>query len=133
MRCVLRRSLNPWFGGQRESRLRQSLPGGMISGSRRGRSGWSRLLGMSIRVAPCRSSERRQCLGGSFVMVVEKLCQLLAQALVLLALVTEQHGALEQLLLQILRQFAPQICRGSTEHEQIASGNVVDDLIRMLA
>ena len=66
-------------------------------------------------------------------MVVEKLRELLAQALVLLALMTEQHGALEQLLLQILRQFAPQICGGSTEHEKIASGNVVDDLIGMLA
>ena len=66
-------------------------------------------------------------------MVVEKLRQLLAQALVLLALVTEQHGALEQLLLQIVRQFAPQIRRGGTEHEQIASGNVFVDLIGMFA
>jgi hypothetical protein len=66
-------------------------------------------------------------------MVVEKLRQLLAQALVLLALVTEQHGALKQLLLQIMRQFAPQIRRGGTEHEQVASGNVVDDLIGMFA
>jgi hypothetical protein len=66
-------------------------------------------------------------------MVVEKLRQLLAQALVLLALVAEQHGALEQLLLQLLRQFAPQIRGGGTEYEKIASGNVIDDLIGMLA
>jgi hypothetical protein len=45
----------------------------------------------------------------------------------------EQHGALEQLLLQLLRQFAPQIRGGGTEHEKIASGNVIDDLIGMLA
>jgi hypothetical protein len=66
-------------------------------------------------------------------MVVEKFRQLLAQALVLLALVTEQHSALEQLLLQILRQFAPQIRGSSAENKKIASGNVVDDLIGMLA
>src|SRR5262249_61254237 len=71
--------------------------------------------------------------GGSLVMIVEKLRQLLAQALVLLALVTEQHGAFEQLLLQLLRQCAPQICGGGTEHEKIASGDVVNDLIGMLA
>ena len=66
-------------------------------------------------------------------MVVEKFRQLLAQALVLLALVTVQHGTLELLLLQFLRQFAPQICGGGAEHEKIAPGNVVDDLVRMFA
>ena len=50
-------------------------------------------------------------------MVVKKFRQLFAQALVLFALMTEQHGALEQLLLQLLRQFAPQIRGGGTEHE----------------
>ena len=40
-------------------------------------------------------------------MIVKEFGQLLAQALVLLALVTEHHGAFEQPMLLVLRQLAP--------------------------
>jgi hypothetical protein len=62
-------------------------------------------------------------------MVVEKFRQLLAQALVLFALMAEHDGALEQRVLQIVRQFAPKIGGGCAEHEQITGGNIVEDLI----
>jgi hypothetical protein len=69
----------------------------------------------------------------SLVMVVEEFCQLLAQAFVLLALMTEYHGAFEQPVLQVLRQFTPQVCGCSAEHQEIARGQIVDDLVGMLA
>jgi hypothetical protein len=68
----------------------------------------------------------------ALVMIVHELRQLLAQALVLFALMTEQDRALEQLVLQSLRQFAPQICGGCAKDQKIAGGDVVDDLIRVM-
>ena len=59
-------------------------------------------------------------------MVVQKFCQLLAQAFVALALMAEHDGALEQHVLQILRQLAPQIGGGRAENQKIAGGNIVD-------
>src|SRR5580700_6726871 len=67
------------------------------------------------------------------MMVVQKFCQLLAQALVAFALMAEHYGALEQNMLQLRRQLAPQLCGGGAENHEIARGNVVADLIRMLA
>jgi len=66
------------------------------------------------------------------VMIVHELRQLLAQALVLFALMTEQDRALEQLVLQSLRQFTPQIRGGCAKDQKIAGGDVVDDLIRVM-
>ncbi len=62
-------------------------------------------------------------------MVVEKFCQLLAQAFILLALMAEYDGALEQNMLQIWRQPAPKISGSRAEHEQITRGYIVDDLV----
>jgi hypothetical protein len=82
---------------------------------------------------------RRQCVlvrsalvQRALVMIVHESRQLLAQAFVLFALMTEQDGALEQPVLQTLRQFAPQICGGCAKDQKIAGGNVVDDLIRVM-
>ena len=63
------------------------------------------------------------------VMVVEKFGQLLAQAFILLALMAEYDGALEQTMLQIWRQPAPKIGGSRAEHEQITRGYIVDDLV----
>jgi hypothetical protein len=41
------------------------------------------------------------------VMIVQKFRQLLAQALIALALMAEHDGVLEQYVLKILRQLAP--------------------------
>jgi hypothetical protein len=54
-------------------------------------------------------------LGRPFVVGMKELRQLLAQAFVALGLVTAQHGLLEQPLLNLLRQLAPQIERGEAE------------------
>src|ERR1700681_4639541 len=54
-------------------------------------------------------------LGRPFVMVVKKLRQLLAQAFVPLRLVAPHHRLLEQALLTLLRQLAPQIEGGEAE------------------
>src|SRR5580704_15295776 len=54
-------------------------------------------------------------LGRPFVMVVKKLRQLLAQAFVPLRLVAPHHRLLEQALLNLLRQLAPQIEGGEAE------------------
>src|SRR5260370_35879695 len=64
-------------------------------------------------------------------MIVEEFCQLFAQTFVLLALVAEHHRMLEQLMLQLLRQFAPQVCGGGAEHQEITRRYVVDDLVRV--
>jgi hypothetical protein len=69
---------------------------------------------------------------GAGMMIVQEFGQLLAQALVLLALMPEQYGALEQDMLEILRQVAPEIGGGGAKHKQIAGGNVVDDLVRLI-
>src|SRR5258708_33658865 len=50
-----------------------------------------------------------------FVMGVKELRQLLAQAFVALGLVSPQHGLLEQAMLDLLRQLAPQIERREAE------------------
>jgi hypothetical protein len=65
-------------------------------------------------------------------MVVQKFGQLLAQALVLFPLMTEHDGALEQRVLQLVRQFAPKIGSGRSEHEQITGSDIVDDLIGLI-
>lgn len=65
-------------------------------------------------------------------MVVQKFRQLLAQAFVALALMSEHDGAFEQDVLQILRQLAPQIGGGGAENQKIAGGNVVDGVIGLL-
>jgi hypothetical protein len=65
-------------------------------------------------------------------MIVHEFRQLLAQALVLFALMTKQDGALEQTVLQFLRQFAPKIRGGCAKNQKIAGGDVVDDLIRVM-
>ena len=56
---------------------------------------------------------------GARVMIVQKLCQLLAQAFVALAFVTEHHRPLEQRVLQIMREFAPEIGGRSAEDQKI--------------
>jgi hypothetical protein len=66
------------------------------------------------------------------MMIVQEFGELLAQAFVLLALMPKQHGALEQAMLEILRQLAPQIGGGGAKHKQITGGNVVDDLVRLI-
>src|SRR5262249_1946021 len=63
--------------------------------------------------------------GRSFVVIVQKRSQLLAQALVALGLVAEPHGALEQLLLPFLRKLAPQIDRGFAQDPREALRTVV--------
>src|SRR6201996_7100279 len=60
------------------------------------------------------------------VVLVEKLGQLLAQALVGFALMAEHHRALEHRLLQIVRQVAPEVGRGGAENQKITAGDVVD-------
>jgi hypothetical protein len=42
-------------------------------------------------------------------MVMEKLCQLLAQAFIPFGLVAQQDSSLEQCLLKLARKLAPQI------------------------
>jgi len=64
-------------------------------------------------------------------MIVEEFCQLFAQTFVLLALVAEHYRMLEQLMLQLLRQFAPQVCGRGAEHQEITRRYVVDDLVRV--
>jgi hypothetical protein len=54
-------------------------------------------------------------LGRPFVVVVKELRQLLAQALVPLGLVSPHHRLLEQALLNLLRQLAPQIEGGEAQ------------------
>lgn len=66
-------------------------------------------------------------------MVVQKLRQLLAQAFVDLALMSEHDGAFEQRVLQILRQRAPQIGGGRTENQKITGGSIVDEVIGLLS
>jgi hypothetical protein len=68
----------------------------------------------------------------ALVMIVHELGQLFAQALVLFALMSEQDGALENPVLPILRQFAPQIRGGGPKDQKIAGGDIVDDLIRAM-
>src|SRR5580693_8042773 len=53
--------------------------------------------------------------GRPFVMVMKKLRQLLAQAFVPLGLVSAHHRLLEQDLLNLLRQLAPQVQRGEAQ------------------
>jgi hypothetical protein len=65
-----------------------------------------------------------------FVVLMQEFSELLAQTFVLLALMTEHHGALEQRVLQLLRQFAPKIRSCGAEDEEIAGGDIVDDVIR---
>src|ERR1051326_7657865 len=55
-------------------------------------------------------------------MIVQEFGQLLAQALVALGLMAEQHGAFEQDLLQLVRQMAPHVRGRRTEREKIARG-----------
>jgi hypothetical protein len=55
-------------------------------------------------------------------MIVQELGQLLAQALVALALMAEQNGAFEQCLLQLLRQVTPQLRGRGAEREKITGG-----------
>jgi uncharacterized protein YaaW (UPF0174 family) len=64
-------------------------------------------------------------------MIVEEFCQLFAQTFVLFALVAEHYRMLEQLMLQLLRQFAPQVCGRGAEHQEITRRYVVDDLVRV--
>src|ERR1700761_6608434 len=78
---------------------------------------------------PPRSASAPQRAG---VVLVEKLGQLLAQALVGFAVMVEPHRALEHRLLQILRQVAPEIGRGGAENQKITPGGVVDDPIGVL-
>jgi len=65
-------------------------------------------------------------------MFMQEFCQLLAQTFILLTLVAEHYRALEQAVLQLLRQLAPQIGRGRAENREIPGGDVVDDAIRVL-
>jgi len=65
-------------------------------------------------------------------MVVQEFCQLLAQAFVALALMAKHHGAFEQQVLPILRQFAPQIGGRGAENQKITGGNIIDDVIGAL-
>jgi len=64
-------------------------------------------------------------------MIVEEFCQLFAQTFVLFPLVAEHYRMLEQLMLQLLRQFTPQVCGGGAEHQEITRRYVVDDLVRV--
>jgi len=66
------------------------------------------------------------------MMVVQEFGQLFAQAFVLLALMPEHYGALEQNVLEIRRQAAPQIGSGGAKHKQITGRNVVDDQVRLI-
>jgi hypothetical protein len=66
------------------------------------------------------------------MMIVQEFGQLLAQAFVLLALMPEHHGTLEQNVLEILRQLAPEIGGGGAKHKQITGWDVVDDLVRLI-
>ena len=58
-----------------------------------------------------RGQRERSTRQGASVLVVQELGQLLAQALVALSLVAPDDGALEQGVLQLLRQVAPEIGR----------------------
>jgi hypothetical protein len=66
------------------------------------------------------------------MMIVQKFSQLLAQTLVRLALVAEHDGALEQRVLQLLRQCAPKVGGSRAQHQKITGRDVVDDLIGVL-
>jgi hypothetical protein len=59
------------------------------------------------------------------VVIVQKLRQLLAQAFVALAFVSEPDGAFEQLLLDFLRKLAPERDRGFPQDAYEALGIVV--------
>src|ERR1700730_6429647 len=98
MRCVPRVCELPWGGGG-QPRPRQRS-GGTISGSTRGRSGSFRFFAIALWLPA--SAYRRSRVG-----VVQEFCQLLAQALVALAFVAEHDRALEQSVLQLVRQLAP--------------------------
>jgi hypothetical protein len=65
------------------------------------------------------------------MMIVQKFCQLLAQALVAFALVAEDDGPLEQQVLKLLRQIAPEIGCGRAKDEKIAGGDIIGDMIRL--
>jgi hypothetical protein len=65
------------------------------------------------------------------MMIVQKFCQLLSQALVAFAFVAEDDGALEQQVLKLLRQIAPEIGRGRAKNEKMADGDIVRDMIRL--
>jgi hypothetical protein len=56
------------------------------------------------------------------VMIVQEFGQLLAQTFVAFALMAEQDSTLEQGLLQLLRQIAPQARDRCAEGEKIARG-----------
>jgi hypothetical protein len=56
------------------------------------------------------------------VMIVQEFGQLLAQAFILLAFMAEHHRALEQRVLQLLRQMAPEIGGRCSEHTEVTGG-----------
>jgi hypothetical protein len=55
-------------------------------------------------------------------MIVQKFRQLLAQAFVAFAFVAEHHRPFEQRVLQIMREFAPEIGRRRSEDKKITRG-----------
>jgi hypothetical protein len=67
------------------------------------------------------------------MMIVQEFRQLLPQAFVTLAAMAEHDGALEQCVLEILRQFAPEIGGRRPENLKITVGAIVDDAPGMLA
>ena len=58
------------------------------------------------------------------MVVVKKLGQLLAQALVALALVTEDDRPFEQRVLNLLRQVSPEFGGGRSKNEEVTGGAV---------
>jgi hypothetical protein len=56
------------------------------------------------------------------MMIVQKFCQLLAQAFVALAFMTQRYRPLEQRVLHLVRQFAPEIGGRRAEDKKIARG-----------
>ncbi len=63
---------------------------------------------------------------GARVMLVQEFSQLLAQAFIALAFVTEKDCPFEQRLLLLLRQLAPQIGGCRSEHMKKAAAVLVD-------
>jgi hypothetical protein len=59
-------------------------------------------------------------------MIVQKLRQLLAQAFVTLAFMTQHDRTLEQRVLEFLRQFAPEIGGRRSEDKKETRGVLVD-------
>jgi hypothetical protein len=55
-------------------------------------------------------------------MVVQEFGQLLAQAFVALGFVAQHDGPLEQGVLQLVRQAAPQLRHGGTEDQEVSVG-----------